>query len=86
MSMVPSKFQGFGAKSAQMWSWEKSFDNKSELLTLKVGPLGKSYILGMYECVEIMAKRSFNVIVDDVCLDAELLKQIATKLSKFKVY
>lgn len=86
MSMVPPNHQGFGSKAAQMWSWEQSFDQQGELMTLKVGPLGKSYILGMYECIRVMAERGFNVIVDDVCLDAELLRQIATQLAQFKVY
>jgi chloramphenicol 3-O phosphotransferase len=86
MSMVPSTHQGLGAKAAPMWSWKKGFDDYGELMTLQVGPRGNSYILGMYECIGIMAERGFNIIVDDVCLDAELLKQIAAKLSQFKMY
>lgn len=86
MSMVPSNPQSLGAKSAEMWSWEKSSDDRGELMTLNVSPRGKSYILGMYECVRIMAARGFDIIVDDVCLDVELLQQIATMLSQFKVY
>lgn len=86
MSMVPSDYQGLGIKASQMWSWEKTSDNQGELMTLKMSARGKSYILGMYECIEIMTKRSFNVIVDDVCLDADLLKIIATKLYPLKIY
>ena len=86
MSMVPVEYQGMGIKAAPMWSWEKSFDDKGELLKLKLGDKGKSYVLGVYESVVIMAKRKFNIIVDDVCLDKKLLQQIAVKLSPFKVY
>jgi chloramphenicol 3-O phosphotransferase len=86
LSMVPSSYQGFGVNAAQMWRWEKSFDDYGELMTLKVGPRGESYILGMYECVKTMSERSFNVIVDDVCLDPGLLKQYIAKLSEFKIY
>ncbi|MFA6527525.1 MAG: hypothetical protein WCT20_03830 [Candidatus Babeliales bacterium] len=87
MSMVPANYQGFGAKAAQMWSWEKGFDDRgSKLMTLNVGPRGNSYVLGMYECVRIMAVRGFDIIVDDVCLDAELLRQIAQLLEPFPVY
>ncbi len=86
MSMVPTNYQGKGKNAAQMWCWEKSTDQQGELMTIKVGPRGNSYILGMYECVKIMATRGFNIIIDDVCLDAELLKQIAQELSQFKTY
>jgi chloramphenicol 3-O phosphotransferase len=86
LSMVPSNYQGFGVNAAQMWRWEKSFDDYGELMTLKVGPRGQSYVLGMYDCVKVMAERGFNVIVDDVCLDPELLKQCVAKLRVFKIY
>lgn len=86
MSMVPSSKQGFGVKATQMWIWEKSSDSSGALLTLNVGPRGKLYILGMYDCIKIMAERGFNIIIDDVCLDAELMKQIAANLNQFKIY
>jgi chloramphenicol 3-O phosphotransferase len=86
MSMVPSNYQGVGAQSKSMWSWKKASSNHGELMTLNVGPRGKTYILTMYECIGLMAERGFNVIVDDVCLDAILLKQVAAKLNTFDVY
>lgn len=86
MSMVPANYQGLGKNAAQMWSWEKSSDDQGELMTIKVGSRGNSYILGMYECVKIMATRGFNIIIDDVCLDVELLKKIALELRQFTTY
>lgn len=86
LSMVPSKYQGFGAKAKQMWCWEKSSDTNGELVKLNMGARGNSYVLGIYECVKIMAKRNFNIIVDDVCLDEKLMKQIAANLNQFKIY
>ncbi len=86
MSMVPSTHQHVETTAIEMWNWEQGFDNRGEFLTLNVGPRGKTYILTMYECIGLMAERGFNVIVDDVCLDASLLKQVAAKLSPFDVY
>lgn len=58
MSMVPSKYQGFGNKAKQMWRWEENYNDQKKITTLNVGPRGKSYILGIYECIKIMAKQT----------------------------
>lgn len=84
MSMAPSNHQCM--RATQMWSWDKISDDHGTFMKLNVGPRGKTYILTMYECIGLMAKRGFNIIVDDVCLDAVLLKQVAAKLNTFDVY
>lgn len=83
MSPVPANHH---ETERQLWHWEKEFDSQSEVAKLTIGPRGKSYIEGMYDCVNIMAHRGFNIIIDDVCLDAALLKQAAGKLQQFTVY
>ncbi|MFA5075159.1 MAG: hypothetical protein WC436_03600 [Candidatus Babeliales bacterium] len=86
MSMIPSNYQGFGPNASQMWTWEKSSDELGELVKLKLGPDGKKYVQCMYKCIKTMAENGFNVIVDDVCLDTEELRNIAKELDNFKVY
>jgi chloramphenicol 3-O phosphotransferase len=84
MSMVPANIQMHTIND--MWTWNKSYNAHGELMKLNVGQRGKTYILAMYECIELMAHRGFNIIVDDVCLDIDLLKHIATTLSSCDVY
>lgn len=88
MSMVSSAHQGFGAHAEQMWAWKKSQDSTGkELMELKLGHLGKRYIMAMYTCISQMAHEGFPVIVDDVCMDKALLQKIAAEiLSEHTVY
>jgi chloramphenicol 3-O phosphotransferase len=85
--MVPQNYQGFGAQAGCMWAWEKKKVESGEIVALKLGDCGKRFILDMYKCIKIMHKDGFNVIVDDVWMDKDLLNKIfAEILNDCKVY
>jgi len=87
MSMIPKDYQGFGKKAGCMWAWEKVQGDSGEIVTLKLGDLGEKFVLGVYRCIKMMYQDGFNVIVDDVWMEKELLNKIfADILSDCKVY
>jgi len=85
LKMVPQRFIGTKNENA-LFEWVETDQENTRCLTLKLHPWGKRLVLGMYRSIAALATSGNNVIIDEVALNKQILKEATKILAPFTVY
>lgn len=71
---------------AEAVGWEVVYDKVAGLQSVRIGPVGRQLIQGMYRMLAALSDMGINLIVDDVIWDAWILETAVATLHAYPIY
>lgn len=86
INMMPSKYWAGGKKQNEGFYFTEIEDNDGVLMRIEAGQFGNKLSNTIADIACLLDKQGFNLIIDEVLVTAESLKNYANKLSNNLVY
>lgn len=75
-----------GRMEAEAVGWEVVYDEVAGLQAVRIGPVGRQLIEGMYRMLAALSDTGINLVVDDVIWDTWILETAVATLHNYPVY
>lgn len=86
INMMPAKYWAGGEKAAEGFNFIPGEDEQGPTMSLQIGTFGRKVDKAIVDIAELLSNHRFDLIIDEVLIGDESLKNYVQKLSKFTVY
>lgn len=86
INMMPSKYLAGGEKADEGFNFIPSEDELGPIMALQIGQFGNKVASAIPEIAQMLSRKKFNLIIDEVLIDDNELKQYVNALSQDTVY
>lgn len=86
INMMPAKYWAGGEKASEGFNFIPGEDDQGPIMTLQIGSFGRKVDKAIVDIAELLSTQGFNLLIDEVLIGDESLKNYVQKLSKFTVY
>ncbi|MBA3662303.1 MAG: chloramphenicol phosphotransferase [Gammaproteobacteria bacterium] len=86
INMMPTKYWAGGEKADEGYNFIAGTDEDGLIMSLKIGPYGQKIDKAIVKVAELLSSQEFNIIIDEVLMGDESLKNYVQTLSQYPVY
>ena len=86
INMMPSKYWAGGEKADEGFHFVPGKDEHGSIMSVQAGEFGRKVSNAVIDIASVLSEKGFDLIIDEVLIGDEVLKNYVANLSPFTVY